>query len=368
MNFNLTEKNTLITTDPDVDHNKPKDLEKILDIRLYPVLRNLIKGNRMELFLGTINEMIAYYRSKNAVILFEFTIPSSATYYLAKRGEDDLFVIMAGLVGRENLIAQLITLKLAGISLDNIEIIGEITHFKVLFNNDFNSAIKKFPTLQTKAHVLIVAGCRLEGMVSQVVKDELGEKLETSEQFKGNIISFVYDLLSNGTIGIITLNLNLNLNYGEITEEVVKLFLENCNCSHVFIEGAAGYLSTLFPIGTRITISKARNVEGEIVQVEPWFKDDNISPMHLHVPTIFIETYNWLKEAKEYRTSVDIETFYILRAIQNHKIKIKIKIKIKADCGLFISDHVGEKSLREYSNVFKEYSHVLTRFLRRILI
>lgn len=188
-NFNPHLKNTIITTDPNSSENKHEDLQKILDIRLYPTLRNLIKQNRTEVFLGSTEEMIAYYASKNAEILFEFQIPSSATYYLAMTKDNELFIIMAGLVSRENIIAQLLTLKLAKINLDTIEIIGQPDHFGTLVNKDIDQLTKEIPALRMGNNILIVAGCGLENIVSELIHKQFLEHLEPPQPFKG--ISFL---------------------------------------------------------------------------------------------------------------------------------------------------------------------------------
>lgn len=110
--------------------------------------------------------MVTYYRLKQVQILFQFTIPSSAIYYLAEATNGELFVIMGGLVSRENIIAQLLTLKLADIQLNKIEIIGEIDHFTQLVHQDMHNLQNQIAGLKNGNNVLIVAGCVLEGTVN----------------------------------------------------------------------------------------------------------------------------------------------------------------------------------------------------------
>lgn len=374
IDFDPKLKNTIITTDPHSQYNKPDDLKKILDIRLYPALRNLIQNNRLEVFLGSKKEMGVYYKSVGSVLLFQFTIPSSATYYLIETNKGELCVIMAGLVSRENIIAQFLTLKLASIKIENIEIVGEIEHFFVRVKKDFDLLIQALPELTFRNHALIVAGCGLESMVSDIVKKEFNERLSKEKSFEGDIVSLIYTSLANPGTDIHGF-ISLNLNYGEITEYIIKLLLENCNCKHVFTGGAGGYILSQPdeqkpPIGTRVAITRSMNEHGEIAKLNEinTFLGVNhyLSAMHLQIPSIFLETYEWLDHAKQRGQSVDVETFYIIRAIQNYN-KTNPSMAVKGDCGFFVSDYVGEQPLREYSKVYQKYAEVLSRFFHHIL-
>lgn len=147
-------------------------------------------------------------------------------------------------------------------------------------------------------------------------------------------------------------------------------------CSHLFSGSAGGYIPTaddknIPAIGSRVSISKAINQSGEVVSIDGnntiHAGSDVASFMHLQVPSIFIETYKWLENERNRGSSVDVETFYILRAIQSYNKK-KPSCPVIADCGYFVSDVVGEKPLRNYSNVYQHYSDVLSEFLRKSLV
>lgn len=355
LDFDPRVKNTLITTDPNFPGNNPDDVEKILDIRLYPVLRALIKENKTDVFLGTKQEMAYYYTQQGFKPLAEFKIPSSATYYLWSTPAGALRVVMAGLVSRENIAAQMITLKLAEIDITTIDIIGDIDHFKRIVHKDIAPLL---PILTKGKHVLIVAGCGLEEKVSNLVKTHIKD-LGPSIEFKGDIISLIYMPLSKPK-DCITGIISLNLNYGEIMEEITTQLLEQAQCIAVFSGGAGGYLShdSKPAIGTRVSVTQCLNEQGELVSV-----GRKTDPVHLQIPSIFLETYEWLENAKKRGSSVDVETFYILRAIRNYT---RQGHKVLADCGCFISDYVGEQPLRDYSKVFEEYETALTNFLQRL--
>lgn len=285
IDFDPRAKNTLITTDPSIAFNRPEDIEKLLDIRLYPALRDLIKQNKVEAFLGTKEEMAAYYRSRGLAILFEFTIPSSAVYYLAENSAGEVMIIMAGLVSEENMIAQLLTLKLAGLQAEEVEIIGDVEHFTTRVENDFGELFQQLPELKEGSQALIIAGCGLEGAVSDLIGAHLQANMGQPHPFKGSIVSLIYTPLlhpKNGVYGLIS----LNLNYGEIVEKIVQRLLKSCACQHFFSGGAAGYIPQKAdqarpPIGSRIPICRGLK-EQEIVEI-----DSRASPVHLHVSSIF---------------------------------------------------------------------------------
>jgi hypothetical protein len=372
MNFNQQLKNTIITTDPESKNNKPEDLKKILDIRLYPALRNLIKRHSAEIFLGSNSEMVEYYQANGSAIVFQFSIPSSATYYLIDKGNNDFRVVMADLVSHENIIAQLLTLKLAEIPIDQIELIGEIEHFSLLVKNDFVKLIHEIPQMTAGNNILVVAGCGLERQVSDIINHEYNDKLGPSKVFKGDILSLTYTPFIN-TENNIQGFISLNLNYGEITELVITSLLEQCHCTHVFTGGAGGYISNMPDdkkpdIGSRVSITQCMNEQGEVVKLNGHIMSPgNIeSPMHLQIPSIFLETYSLLEKAKQRGGSVDVETFYIVKAIQEFNNKNPSN-PIKADCGYFVSDYVGEKPLRDYSHVYDKYHEILSNFLRDIV-
>lgn len=373
LKFNADVKNTLITTDPNTSENKPEDITKILDIRLYPALRKMISKSNLEIFLGSKQEMAAYYSSKGAKVIVEFAIPSSATYYVIRAGNGDYFTVMSGLVGRENLIAQLLTLKLAGIKTDSLEIIGDVEHLVFLMVSDFEQLDRKLPELKLGNHVLVVAGCGMEHAVSEIIHNAFKYQIRKIEPFTGTILSLVSTQLDkpiNGIKGVIT----LNLNYGEISEKIVRQILEQYNIKYVFSGGAAGYISAgddreKPEIGSRIPVAKSMNEGNEVVTLSKselvFGLDIDSEATHLQIPSIFLETYDWLYEARKRGSSVDVETFYIVRAIRQYNIEHPDQ-KVKADCGCFISDFVGEQPLREYSSTYRRYPEVLTRFLNAI--
>ncbi len=366
LDFDPAAKNTLITTDPEVAHNKPEDLARILSIRLYPALRELIISSRLEVFLGNRHEMHAYYHQmRTATILFEFQIPSSATYFLAESTDGESFMIMADLASRENLVAQLLTLKLASIDVEAVEIIGCTRHFTSIVQNDIDALLKQIPRLSLGNHVLIVAGCGLEKAVNEIIRGTFGERIGETELFRGDLVSLSYSPLLDPARDVHGF-ISLDLNYGEVMEPIVSQLLDRCGCRYVFTGSAGGFIPRESDeerpsIGTRVRVVRSMNESGEVVTLDDDF-DLPVSKMHLQIPSIFMETYSWLDAAKQRGTSVDVETFYMMRAIRDYNLTNPPK-QVTANCGYFVSDYVGEKPLREYTNVYRSYPEILSQFI-----
>ena len=126
------------------------------------------------------------------------------------------------------------------------------------------------------------------------------------------------------------------------------------------------YYSIKPDIGERIWVKKSMSSQGEIIELEEkeilQFDRKYTSIMHLQIPSIFLETYKWLENVKQFGNSVDVENFYIMRAIKDYNRANPSNI-VKADIGYYVSDYVGEKALREYSNVYKNYDKILKNFI-----
>ncbi|STX50908.1 Uncharacterised protein [Legionella busanensis] len=362
--FNPSEKNTLFANSESSSQDQEQEIKRALDIRLYPTIRRIIGEKATTVFLGSKVELQAYTESVKEKILIEIEVPSSVKFYLALNNAGELKVYISNLVSHENLIQQLITLKIAGIDLQKIPILGNTEQYKLICKEDLLAFEKQASTYLAKKNILIIAGCSLEDTVSSSLEQMFNGKI-SKNKFSGHLVSLSYIQSQHAPhVGFIV----LNLNYGEICEEQISIILEKFNCIGVFSGSAAGYIpkvsaEKLPEIGDRIAIRSAKHYSGELVKL-----DENNTNLHLHVPTIFVETFNWLKEAKDLKAStVDVETFYILRAVQRYK-QANPLAKLHTDIGVFISDYVGEKPLRSYHNVFAQYPLILQNFVEQVLI
>jgi hypothetical protein len=245
-----------------------------------------------------------------------------------------------------------------------ITLLGNPQHYQAICKADLATFEKNASTYLTRRNVLIVAGCGLENTVCTTLEQMFSGKI-TLQKFSGQIVSLTYALSPQVPhLGFIV----LNLNYGEICEEQVAFILEKFNCIGIFSGSASGYIpkaaeEKLPNIGDRIPVHAAKHHSGEMVLLDKQAKN-----LHLHVPTIFVETFKWLEQAKALgATTVDVETFYLLRAIQRFQ-KTHPESTLHTDIGVFISDYVGIKPLRAYKNVFAHYPLLLQNFVTQVLV
>lgn len=361
--FNPDEKNTLFANPESNAEDQKQEIKLALDIRLYSTIRRIIKEKMTSIFLGSKAELQTYTESIKEKLLIEIEVPSSVKFYIALNNTGDIKVYIAGLVSYENLIQQLITLKIAGIDLQKIPILGNTQQYQLICKEDLSAFEKQATTYLSRKNVLIIAGCSLEETVCSTLEQIFNGKM-SKQKFSGNLVSLTYVLSQYApNIGFIL----LNLNYGEICEEQISIILEKFNCIGIFSGSAAGYISNdqenLPEIGTRIAVGSAKHYSGEQVT----FNQNNTN-LHLQVPTIFVETFNWLKNAKALgANTVDVETFYILKALQKYQ-KANPDAKLHTDIGVFISDYVGKKPLRSYHHVFSQYPLVLQNFVEKVLV
>ena len=364
--FNTEEKNTLFAASEwSIKQQDNEELNRVLDIRLYPAIRQMIKEKEARVFLGSTIDLQAYTESMNETIIIEIAVPSSVKFYIALNNDGNkATVYISNIVSHENLIQQLITLKLAGIDLQSVPILGDTHLYKLTCKEDLLAFEKQASPYLANRNILIIAGCSLEETACSILEQIFSENI-TKQKFSGSIVSLHYiqtQYVPN--VGFIV----LNLNYGEICEEQISFILEKFNCIGIFSGSAAGYipkegLEQWPKIGDRITIHSAQHYSGETVAL-----NKNNNDLHLHVPTLFLETFAWLKKARECSaTTVDVETFYILRAIQNYQ-QANPHVKLYTDIGVFISDYVGHNPLRSYHTVFDKYALALQDFINQALM
>ncbi|HEX2548299.1 MAG TPA: hypothetical protein VHM20_00610, partial [Gammaproteobacteria bacterium] len=245
----------------------------------------------------------------------------------------------------------------------NISILGNTKHFPLICKNDLLEFKKQVSHYLAKKNVLIVAGCQLEETACTAL-NTIFSATSTCTKFSGEIVSLSYVTNKNAPgLGFIV----LALNYGEICEQQVETILETFNCIGIFTGSAAGYIPNekikdLRMIGDRVTISTSKHYSGEMISL------NNLNPgLHLHVPSIFVETFTWLEKAKKIgATTVDVETFYIIKALSKY-LRENPGIEMHMDIGVFISDLVGQKQLRGYRGVFDNYTKVLDEFIQKVL-
>ncbi|KAM3074479.1 hypothetical protein ACMFMG_002717 [Clarireedia jacksonii] len=364
--FNTDEKNTLITTTSG-SGNCEEDIQKILKIRLYPALMGLLQQLPLEIYHGEVLTMVNAYRMRGYKTICRFQIPSSAEYYLLREVSSSKYMmLMAGLCGEENMLAQLLTLKLAEIELANITVFGNPHFYLDLAETEAENAVKMFPGLSAHPTIILVASCETESILQKIILEkQWNTSFENAVYFKGSLIKLIYysakDLGTNMVI--------VSRVYGDTMEFILNAILKRIHCTFLFSGGAGGFipLSTQSraewpPIGTFIYVNKSLFPNKEVVEVSGNESLEDISTWvdsrpHLHISGILLETYRWLDQWRDIGSTVDIETGHILNAVAKYNLA-------NPNNTIFtVCDYVGAEPLRSYKSVYDQYDAVIDKFL-----
>ncbi|ESZ91109.1 hypothetical protein SBOR_8509 [Sclerotinia borealis F-4128] len=412
-NFHPHEKNTLITTVPGPT-NRERDIQLLLDIRLYPALAALLHHLPLEIYREHMDTMIDTYRKRGWKPICRFTVPSAVTYYLMQsesEGSSRYMMIMAGLCGEENILAQLLTLKLANVNLEGIMVYGPPNFYSQLAEHEAEDAITSMPALSTLPCIILIASCGTEEMLERVVlsKQTPWNTQFSKQTFEGSIlklISYTYIPEINAAHKPSTNIVILSRVYGDTMEYVLRALLARTRCTHLFSGGAGGYIPSSSqprnewpPIGTFMPIQQSIFPSRQQVTIPPPsafanlnlnlnlnFPKLDIYPgtstsirkdarPHLHISAVLLETYTWLTAWQDTGSTVDIETAHILNAIAKYHAeenasgaKHSCVGAPTALCGIFVSDYVGVEPLRSYGGVYEQHDGVVGPFLDGAII
>jgi hypothetical protein len=369
--FNADEKNTLITTVPGPE-NRDEDIQQILNIRLYPPLLELLRQLPLEIYHGELLTMVTSYRIRGYETICRFQIPSAAEYYLLREVSSSRYMmLMAGLCGEENMLAQLLTLKLAKVELANITVFGNPHFYPALAETEATNAVNMLPGLSAHPSIVLVASCGTEAMLQKVIlEQQCNTSLQKTVHFDGSLIKLICFFAKDlGTNIIIVSRV-----YGDTMEFILNSILKRIHCSFLFSGGAGGFIPLTTqsreerpPIGTFIHVNKTIFPNKEVVEVPENGSLEDLSTWvdprpHLHISGVLLETYRWLDQWRDIGSTVDIETGHILRAVAKHNLA-NPNNTIFTVCGIFVSDYVGAEPLRSYKSVYDQHDTVVENFL-----
>ena len=387
--FDTTEQHMLFI--PNENESEEKKLQVALDIRLGPALKGLLRNygedGNLEVFEGSLVDMLAFYRSRDFEINDEIQFPSTGRYYrfINTVTHQDVMVLGA-LQSEANLISQLLTLKKAGVTIDKVKIYGDT----ISINQSIEHDIKKFRELLISKDAdfhhsaLVIAGNGgiLDQAISKSHHIDLSKEIIISPE--GSRCKMTYYPLLEGS-GII----NLQMPYGEVMGPMVSVMAEELSVRRIFLAGVGGALVTpeknkTDPVGQFYLFGRSHDDKGtnayeleldEMLLPNPdltgsavVFDDlNNKTASHVHVDSPFLETRSWLERNQQSgHTVVDCETHYCFEAIKKWNQQ-KPDDKIKIMPGLFISDVVGHSPLVSVShNSYKWLDSVLDNFVQKI--
>jgi hypothetical protein len=172
--------------------------------------------------------------------------------------------------------------------------------------------------------------------------------------------------IRNKNVGII----GCRMPNGSLARIATEAFISK-GIRHFIMLGAGGSLSSLSPVGSYQLINSAThnnngislselNVKKMKVELSdiPLFENGN----NVTLDSPLVETRSWLNKVRNAKlTSVDVETYHIIKGIENSQ-KFGKKAKIEILAGLFISDVVGDCPLVEKIKSRNTWTH-LPKFL-----
>ena len=363
-----------------------------LDVRISRTIRALIskvneQGRNTEIFIGSENQMLIFYSYLGLQLIANLKTDSSLKYYLFINEENPKLnkIVILGVGNETKLNHLLLQLKLSGVDLNKIIIRGNIED--ALYDNQkkLNDIIENLKGeidtvfMGNRSLILLEFAKRkypkeMKSALNENEAEKIAEKLlKKNNKLKTYIIGEgVYKFshfewnIGNKNIGII----GFRMPNGNLASIATEAFIKK-GIRHFVMLGAGGSLSPLSPVGTYQLINNATynnnsislselNIKKMKVELSDIPLLENGNNVTLDSP--LVETRNWLNKVRHAKlTSVDVETYHIIKGIQNcQKFGKKAKIEILA--GLFISDVVGDCPLIEKIKSRNTWAH-LPKFL-----
>ena len=350
-------------------------INKYLDIRLSHAIRLMIskvnqQGRNTEIFIGSENQMIHFYSNFGFELIANLNTNSSLQYYLFAKKQNPYFnkIIILGVGNETKLNHLLLQLKFGGIDLNKVIIRGKIKEsFKENQHNlesIINSLEEEIDTVFIGNRSLIIIEFAKKYYPNEM---RLASNENESETIAKKLLKTYHNLktykIGEGVFKFSSFEIQLgskksliicfrmpNGNLAQIATEV----LINKGIQRLIMLGAGGSLSNLSSVGSYQLINSTNYNNNKILISDLNVKEMNIDlseiPLFDHGKNItldspLLETKNWLNHVKNSKlTCVDVETYHILKGIQN---SVKTGKYIELLAGLFISDVVGECPLIE---------------------
>ena len=364
-----------------------------INVRISHTIRLLIsevnkEGRNTEIFIGTESQMILYYNSLGYKRIALLKTNSSLQYYLFSNEKEQYLnkIVILGVGNETKLNHLLLQFKFSDIDLDKVLIRGSIE--SAIYENQkelisiINELKENIDTvfMGNRSLVLIeFAKIKYPNEISKSSNEndakKISEKLlkeyhnlKTFEIGKG-VYKFSYFELQIKTInvGIIC----FRMPNGSLARIATEIFIRK-GIKHFITLGAGGSLTNISPIGTYQLIKSTNYNNNEHIILS----DINIKKMKVELSELpliengnnitldspLIETKKWLTKVRNMNlTSVDVETYHIIKGIQRCEKFIK---DTEFLLGIFISDVVGEYPLVEKIKSSKAWEY-LPKLLNR---
>ena len=364
-----------------------------INVRISHTIRLLIsevnkEGRNTEIFIGTETQMILYYNGLGYKRIALLKTNSSLQYYLFSNEKEQYLnkIVILGVGNETKLNHLLLQFKFSDIDLDKVLIRGSIENAIYENQKELISIINELKEnidtvfMGNRSLVLIeFAKIKYPNEISKSSNEndakKISEKLlkeyhnlKTFEIGKG-VFKFSYFELQIKTIkvGIIC----FRMPNGSLARIATEIFIRK-GIKHFITLGAGGSLTNISPIGTYQLIKNTNYNNNEHIMLS----DINIKKMKVELSELpliengnnitldspLIETKKWLTKVRNMNlTSVDVETYHIIKGIQRCEKFIK---DTEFLLGIFISDVVGEYPLVEKIKCSKAWEY-LPKLLNR---
>ena len=379
-------------------------IKEYLSIRISHTIYLLISIiNNTEIFIGSENQMLIFYNSLGYKRIAHLITNSSLQYYLFNsiKNKNNFKIIIIGAGNETRLNHLLLQLKLGGIDINKIIIRGSMKD--ALFNNkkELYNIMQNLPNnidtvfMGNRSLILLEFVKKYypnemnsisnnnendeKKIAEKILKEnhnlktyEIGDGVYKFSYFEMKIKIETPVLIKKHKIGIIC----FRMPNGNLARIATQALIQK-GIHHFIMLGAGGSLNNESQMGCyQLIKSTSYNNKDNINILNLDIKQMNIDfskiPIlyqngnNITVDSPLIETRNWLNKVKnEMFTCVDVETYHIIKGIENCRNIIN---NIEILSGIFISDIVGDcplvekiksrntwKYLPEFLNICFEY-------------
>ena len=350
-------------------------IDQYLDERLSRTIRLLISkvnqhGRNTEIFIGSEDQMMCFYTYFGYGRIACLKTDSSLHYYLFSKEEDPKLnkIVILGVGNETKLNHLLLQLKLGNVDLDKIIIRGSLEDTlhenQQKLNAIIEDLVEEIDTvfMGNRSLILIEFAKRkypkeMRGTSNKIEAEKIAEKLlkthhnlKTYEIGDGIYKFSCFELrIRNKNVEIICFRMPNGSLARIATEALIRKGVH-----HFVMLGAGGSLSSMSSIGSYHLIKSTIYNNNPIHLSELHLKEMKVDlsgiPLfengnNVTLDSPLSETRSWLTQMRNTNfTSVDVETYHIIKGIQNYE---KYSNKIEVLPGIFISDIVGDCPLTE---------------------
>jgi hypothetical protein len=350
-----------------------QDIHGYLENRLGSTLVELLNDPtlRIEIFIGSREDMLAYYRSIPSPLTLKGEIysPTSTEFYLFADAGDIATVVIRGISNRSRFMHQLWQLRYAGIELKRVKTRGT---FAAAMGPQLDALHRELARLPVKPRIAVLGQrwwpMELLGRLASLTGTE-GAAYDALAPTRFRIGPFVFDYLiasvagapaSRNKVGIVA----FRMPNGSLASDAVQALID-CGMTRLLLAGAGGSLDARAGVGSYVLFTDAvysgqACALGEAHVFVPRLPADFplvADGRNVTVDSPLEESGTWLRLCRNSRwTVVDVESAHVLAVLA---CSANRELDLRVTPGLFVSDVVGgDESLTEKISGENAYRHL----------